>query len=36
LLSFTNMIRALSDIWPFLALLFLLISLPARHRPDHR
>ena len=35
LLSFTNMIRALSDIWPFLALLFLLISLPARHRSDH-
>ena len=35
LLSFTNMVRALSDIWPFLALLFRLISLPSRHRSDH-
>jgi len=30
-LSFTNMIGALSDLWPFLALLFLLVSLPMRH-----
>lgn len=30
-LSFTNMIRALSDIWPFLTVLFLLVSLPMRH-----
>ena len=29
-LSFTNMIRALSDLWPFLTLLFLLVSLPMR------
>ncbi len=27
-LSFTSMIRALSDLWPFLALLYLLFSLP--------
>ena len=33
LLSFTNMIRALSDLWPFLTLLFLLVSLPMRYTP---
>lgn len=35
-LSFTNMIRALSDLWPFLALLFLLVSLPGRYAANRR
>jgi VanZ family protein len=33
-LSFTSMIRALSDLWPFLTLLFLLVSLPGRHAAE--
>ena len=33
-LDFTGMIRALSDIWPFLAILFLLISLPGYYAGD--
>ncbi len=33
-LDFTGMIRALSDIWPFLAILFLLISLPGHYAGD--
>lgn len=32
-LSFTSMTHALSDIWPFLAMLFLLFSPPARNAP---
>lgn len=32
LLNFAGIMRALSDIWPFLAILFLLFSLPGRHR----
>jgi len=35
-LSFSSMIRALSDLWPFLTLLFLLVSLPLRYAPNHR
>lgn len=35
-LSFTNMIRALSDLWPFLTLLFLLVSLPVRYAANRR
>jgi len=34
-LSFAAMLRALSDLWPFLATLFLLFSLPWRHAADH-
>jgi VanZ family protein len=34
-LSFASMTRALSDIWPFLAMLFLLASLPGRHARNH-
>lgn len=33
-LSFAGMLRALSDLWPFLAALFLLFSLPWRHAAD--
>lgn len=33
-LSFAGMTRALSDLWPFLAVLFLLLSLPWRHAAD--
>lgn len=33
-LSFAGMLRALSDLWPFLAMLFLLFSLPWRHAAD--
>lgn len=35
-LSFSSMIRALSDLWPFLTLLFLLVSLPLRYAPNRR
>jgi len=35
-LSFTNMVRALSDLWPFLTLLFLLVSLPGRYAAERR
>jgi VanZ family protein len=35
-LSFTSMIRALSDLWPFLTLLFLLVSLPGRYPAERR
>jgi len=35
-LSFTNMIRALSDLWPFLTLLFLMVSLPMRYAANRR
>ncbi len=35
-LSFTNMSRALSDLWPFLTLLFLVVSLPVRYASNHR
>jgi len=35
LLNFAGIMRALSDIWPFLAMLFLLFSLPGRHRPEY-
>lgn len=35
LLNFASIMRALSDIWPFLAILFLLISLPGRHRTEY-
>lgn len=34
ILSFTSMTRALSDLWPFLAMLFALCSLPGR-RPSN-
>ncbi len=34
-LSFSSMIHALSDIWPFLTVLVLLFSLPGRHRVYH-
>lgn len=33
ILSFASMTRALSDLWPFLAMLLSLFSLPARRRP---
>lgn len=35
LLNFAGIMRALSDIWPFLAMLFLLFSLPRRQRPGY-
>lgn len=35
ILSFASMARALSDLWPFLAMLCALFSLPARRRPDY-
>ena len=35
-LSFTNMSRALSDLWPFLTLLFLMVSLPMRYTANRR
>lgn len=34
-LSFAGMLRALSDLWPFLAALFLLFSLPWSRAPNH-
>lgn len=34
-LSFASMTHALSDIWPLLAMLFLLFSLPVRHGANH-
>lgn len=33
LLNFAGIMRALSDLWPFLAIVFLLFSLPGRYRP---
>ena len=35
-LSFTSISRALSDLWPLLTLLFLLVSLPVRYASDRR
>ncbi len=35
LLNFAGIMRALSDIWPFLAMVFLLFSLPGRYRPGY-
>ncbi len=35
-LSFTSMIRALSDLWPFLTILFLLFSVPGNHAASRR
>ena len=35
-LSFSSMISALSELWPFLTLTFLLVSLPIRYAPNRR
>lgn len=35
ILSFASMARALSDLWPFLAMLCALFNLPARRTPDY-
>lgn len=35
LLNFAGIMHALSDIWPFLAIVFLLFSLPGRYRNGH-